>query len=297
MSIMSSSEYDFDFQKDGSKKFIPFIIGFLMYSATISIMSCFFTSNITNDWKNALNGRITIEFQSNIDGADEPLTENQRNEICEVVKSTPGIKSIKQLKETEILKILDPWLSGTSIPDDFPFPTIFDVETDDKVIPDLLSLSDKLGKISQGAKIHDHSHWYSPVLKVSVGLFAFSALLSVLIFLTVCATIMFITKQTLKVHESIVGILQLIGAHNKYIATQFRKYYFMIGCIASVIAFVLGVITIVCINYASSSQAFGMHLVKYIAIAATVPVVTIILMMITAQKSVMFFLHKDKWIN
>ncbi|MDR1982457.1 MAG: hypothetical protein LBQ08_01500 [Holosporaceae bacterium] len=294
---MSSFDYDFDFSSDKSNRFVPFIIGFLMYSVTIALMSGIFTYNITSGWSDALNGRITIEFQSNVDGADETLTNRQKEEIIKVVKSTDGIKSIRKLQEDDILKILELWLSSTAIPDDFPFPTIFDVETEKDAKVDLLLLTDKLSKISQGVRIHDHANWYAPIVKISNGLFGFAIILSILIFATVCAAVIFITRKTLGVHLNTVKILQLIGANSSYIASQFKRYYFAVGCKSSIISISCSLFTIVGVSFLSSSEIFSMDTVKYMLVAIIIPLIATILVMTTSKNTVLFFLKKDEWIN
>ncbi|MDR1335027.1 MAG: hypothetical protein LBJ19_02000 [Holosporaceae bacterium] len=287
---------DFDFKSDKSNKIVPFIIGFLMYSVAIAAMSCFFTKSLTSEWSRSLNGRMTIEFQSNIDGADGNLTEKQKEDIIKVAKETLGIKSIKQLKESDILRVLEPWLSGTSIPDDFPFPTIFDVEVDENVRIDLLQLSEKLAKISQGVKIHDHAKWYIPIMKISNGLSTFAILLSILIFVTVCATIVLITEKILGAHENIVRILQLIGANDNYIAMQFKQYYLQICRKSFLLSFVFCLLTIMATTYVTSSVIFNISSINYLLIAVIVHVVSVGLIMITSQKTVLFFLNNDKLI-
>ncbi|MDR2107352.1 MAG: hypothetical protein LBO73_02440 [Holosporaceae bacterium] len=289
--------YDFDFQSDKSGKFVPFIIGFLMYSVTIAIMSGFFTQNLTSGWRDALNGRITVEFQSNVDGAEESLTEKQKDEILKILKSTEGIKFARKLHESDMLKILEPWLCGTTIPDNFPFPVIFDVEADRDVKIDLLLLSDRLSKISPKVRIHDHANWYAPIVKISNGLFGFAVILSVLIFATVCATVIFITRKTLGVHLGTVKILRLIGANNLYIASQFKRYYFSVGCRASVISLLCSLATIFGIIFVSSSEIWSLSSIKYVLAAILIPLITTMLVMTTSKSTVLFFLKDDNLIG
>ncbi|GHU16563.1 hypothetical protein FACS189472_01890 [Alphaproteobacteria bacterium] len=296
MKLSFKQDFDFDFYSDKTNRFIAFIIGFLMYSVTIAIMSCFFTYNLTSDWNKSLKGHMTIEFQSSLDGTDETLTEKQISDIIEIAKATDGIKSIRKLQESDILKIIEPWLSGTSIPDDFPFPTIFDVKSEKGAKIDLLPLREKLSRVSPGVTIHDHTSWYAPVIRISNGLFTFAILLSILIFATVCTTVIFITKKTLSVHESIVKILQLIGASDSYIASQLNKYYLSVGCKASSIAIVVGIVTVLSMFYIFS-ETLGFSTFVYMAVAIVVPIFTTGLVMITARKSVMFFLNNEEWIG
>ncbi len=296
MSLSLRFDSDFNFDGDRINGFIPFIIGFLIYSVTIAMMSAFFTHQLTSEWSDALNGHMTIEFQSNVVGDSEALTDKQKEEVSEIIKSTPGIKRVKKLQETEILKILEPWLNSTSIPDDFPFPTIFDVESDRETKIDLLLLTEKLSKVSPGVKIHDHANWYAPIVKVSDGLFFFAILLSVLIFCTVCATVIFITKHTLKSHEDVVRILQLIGANNSYIASQFKQYYFSIGLKASLLSIILSLLTIIRVFFIYPGVSIN-SMIQYAVILLIIPVIATIILMITSRHSVMYFLNEDKWVN
>ena len=296
MGLSLAFNSDFDFYSDNVNKFISFIIGFLMYSAAITIMSCLFTHNLTSSWSKVLNGHFTVEFQSNIDGTKETLTDKQLGEVSAILKSIDEIKSVKRLYDGDILKILEPWLKNSSIPDDFPFPVLFAIESHKDVKLDIMSLTEKLSKVSSGVKIHDHSSWYAPILKISNGLFLFAILLSVFIFIAVCSTVVFITKKTLNYHEDVVKILQLIGANNLYIASQFKRYYFSIGIKASIMSIVLSVLTIFGILHFLSHE-LDVNMLKYTAVSFGVSVITTILVMITAKSSVIFFLKNDKWIG
>jgi cell division transport system permease protein len=287
---------DFDFESDKSNRFVPLIIGFLIYSVTIAMMSGFFTHNLTSEWKDSLNGRITVEIQSGVDIPDSALTDKQNEEITKILKTAPGVKSVRKLRETDILKILEPWLSGTAIPDNFPFPTIFDVETDGDAKTDLLLMTDKLSKVSSGVRIHDHANWYAPIMRISDGLFGFAVILCILIFATVCATVIFITRKTLGVHLNTVKILQLIGANNAYIASQFKQYYLVVGCKSSLISFVCSLLTVVWINFVSSNTVC-MSILKYIIMSIAIPIVVTLLIMVTSRETVLFFLKNDKRID
>ncbi|MDR0753615.1 MAG: hypothetical protein LBE95_03030 [Holosporaceae bacterium] len=260
-------------------------------------MSGFFTHNLVSGWKNALSGHITIEFQSNINGVDETLTPKQSEEIIKIIKSFPEIKSVKKLQETDILKILEPWLNSTAIPDNFPFPTIFDIETEKSAQLNLLELTNKLSKISQGVRIHDHVNWCTPIIKISNSLFSFAIILSVLIFATVCATVIFITRKTLSEHMNTVKILQLIGANNSYIASQFKHCYFIESCLSSLISILCSFFTIGGIIYIFSNETSGMAILKYTLQIVIVPLIATVLVVTTSKNTVLFFLKNDKWIN
>lgn len=295
--MSSKSDYDFDFKGEKIDRLLPFILSFLMYCAIIAIVSCGFTYNLTQRWSNNLNGHMTIEIQSSTVGISDTLTPQQKNDVLDTIQKTPGIKFVRQLKEEDILKVLEPWLRGTAIPDDFPFPVIFDAIADKNVKVDLLDLTERLSKITPDVKIYDHANWYDPILKISNGLFFFAILLSCFIFATVCATVIFITKKTLREHSDIVRILQLIGAPNNYIASQFRRYYFSVGGLASVIAFVSGVLSILAINFVANVEPWNITSLKYLGFVLAIPMVLTIVIIITSQRTVLFFLNKEQWIN
>ena len=289
--------YDFDFYGDKSNKLVSSIIGFLMYIVTISITSSFFAHNLISGWKNALNGHITIEFRSNTNGIDETLTNKQSEEVIEIIKSAEGVKFVKKLHETDILKILEPWLNSTAIPDDFPFPIIFDVETDGNVSPNLSALSERLSKISSGVKIHDHANWYAPIVKISNSLLGFAAVLSILTFIAVCATVIFIIKKTLGMHHNTVKILQLIGASNSYIADQFKRYYFTVGCKASVVSILCSAITVGIVFFLFSRDIRSVDVLKYGLIVIVISIIATLLVVVSSKNAALFFLKNDKLIH
>lgn len=296
MKLSLKDDYDFNFNGDSSDKYVSFIFVFLMYSAVIALASCIFTNNLTREWKDSLDGHVTIEFQA-YSGSGEKMSASQEQEALEIIKTFPGIKSVQKLKDADILKILEPWLAGTAIPDDFPFPIIFDVETVSSTSADLLLLSDQLSKVFQGVKIHNHANWYTPIMKISNMLFVFAILLTALVCVTVCATVIFITRKTLNSYKDVVKMLQLIGATDDYIAVQFRKYYFLLSCKSSIMSIILCGITIFSINYVVFAQLLTKTSLLYLSIAAIVPVFIIILIMITSKRTVLFFLKNDNWLS
>lgn len=296
MKLSLKCDYDFNFNGDKSDKYVAFIFVFLMYSAVIALASCIFTNNLTREWKNSLNGHVTIEFQT-YSGSGEKMTQNQEQEALDVIKTFPGVKMVRKLRDADILKILEPWLAGTAIPDDFPFPVIFDVETVNSNNADLLLLSDQLSKIFQGVKIHNHANWYIPIMDISNMLFVFAILLTILVCVTVCATVIFITRKTLNSYKDVVKMLQLIGATDDYIAAQFKKYYFLLSCKSSVVSIILCGITIFSINYVVFTQILSKTSLQYFGIAILVPIFIIMLIMITSKRTVLFFLKNDKWLS
>jgi cell division transport system permease protein len=267
-----------------------------MYSVTIALMSGFFTHYLTSGWENALSGHITIEFQSNISGIDETLTDRQIDEVQKIIKSTQGVKSVKKLRESDIIKILEPLLGSTAIPDDFPFPIIFDVEIEKNASVDLLLLTDRLLKVSQGVRIHDHANWYAPIANISRGLSSFAGILVIFVFTTVCVTVIFITRKTLGEHVRTVQILQLIGATNSYIASQFKRYYFVVGCKSALVSFVCSMASIWWIVFISGAKWMCESTFQYLLLTILISLFSIFLVMITAHNTVLFFLKNDKWI-
>ncbi len=292
-----SFQYDFNFKTDKMNKFVAIIFGFLIYCMSITLMSGVFTYNLTDNWDRSLNGQLTIEFPAHSEGVHSTLTEKQRDQVLHLLQGTSGLIRVRQLKDADILKILEPWLDSTAIPDDFPFPTLFDVEISKNANVDLLELTSRLSKISKGVRIHNHANWYASIEKISKGLFGFSVLLSILILLTVCSTIIYIVKKALSAHKDVVRILQLIGARDKYIASQFRRYYFSVSLKSSLISFVLCVLTILEITYLISAPWISWNNIKYLGISFCVPIVIVMIVMITSQNTVLYFLRKEDWLD
>lgn len=295
--MVIASRYDFNFESGRIDKFVFIIFGFLMYCMSIAFMSGIFTWNLTDNWEKSLKGQMTIEFPANPDGSASSLTQKQSEEIITLIQGTPGVLSVRKLKEADILKILEPWLGSTAVPDDFPFPSLFDVETDRTTNIDLLSLTAGLSKISQGVRIHNHANWYAPIAKISQGLFGFSILLAILILFTVCVTMVFITKKALGLHRDVVKILQLIGAKDEYIASQFKKYYLSIGLKGTAISIFFSAVTIFSLTYFSGRNWINLDNIKYLLVSLLIPLVATMIIMITSKTTVLYYLKNEDWID
>ena len=297
-----ASQYDFDFDSDTSNRLLPFIMSFLFFTACMAIISCIFTYDLTRRWSNSLNGKLSIEIQAvttgdNTNSSDACLTANQIDEIIKIVQDTPGVKSVKRLQDEDMLKILEPWLNVTAIPDDFPFPIILDVQTNEKCKIDLLGLTEKISRVTSNVRIHDHANWYAALERVSNGLFLFAFLLTGFVLFTVCAVVIFITRKNLMVHKNVIKILQMVGARNNYIAAQFKNYYFSIGCKASIITFVLGLLIIFMVNVVSGTSWYSMLCLAYICALLLVPFAMTFIVMFTTRRAVLFFLDNDNWVG
>jgi len=292
-----SFQYDFNFKKDKTNKFVTVILGFLIYCMSITFMSGVFTYGLTDNWDRSLKGQLTIEFPAHSEGVNSNLTEKQLDQVFHLLQETNGVLKVRRLKDADILKILGPWLDNTAVPDDFPFPVLFDVELDRKVKVDLLDLTSKLSKVSQGVRIHNHANWYAPIEKISKGLFGFSVLLSVLILITVCSTVIYIVKKTLINHKDVVKILQLIGARDKYIATQFKKYYFSVSLKGTWISLILSMMTIFGITRLIEAPWINLDNIRYLGISFCVPILVIMVVMITSQSTVLYFLKNEDWLE
>lgn len=290
-------QYDFNFKKDNTNKFITVILGFLIYCMSITFMSGVFTYNLTDNWDRSLNGQLTVEFPAHSEGTNSRLTEKQINQVLLLLRETNGVTKVRKLKDSDILKILEPWLNSTAVPDDFPFPVLFDVEIDRKAHVDLLALTSKLTKISQGVRIHNHANWYTSIEKISKGLFGFSVLLSILILLTVCSTVVYIVKEALSSHKDVVKILQLIGAHDRYIASQFKRYYFSISLKGTWISLILSMLTIFGITYLVGAPWINLDNIRYLGISLCVPIVIIMIIMTTSKNTVLYFLKNEDWLE
>ena len=129
------------------------------------------------------------------------------------------------------------------------------------------------------------------------GLFGFSVLLSALILLTVCSTIIYIVKKALSSHKDVVKILQMIGARDKYIASQFKRYYLSVSLKGSLVSFILSLMTILGITYLVGANWINLDNVRYLGISLFVPIIVIVLVMITSQSTVLYFFTCDLFIH
>jgi cell division transport system permease protein len=150
--------------------------------------------------------------------------------VLAFLKNSPAVSSSRQLPESEIKNLIEPWLGQTTgqgagqnaTLDAIPLPALIDV----KLAPnaDIARLESGIKTIEPSATIDKQNDTLDKVKTLVNTATLFMMLLTGAIVGLTIVTISGIVRSKLLIHQSEVETLHLIGASDEYIARQFRQH-------------------------------------------------------------------------
>ncbi|TDQ83919.1 cell division transport system permease protein [Dongia mobilis] len=238
---------DLPLDRDAAARFLPWILGFMVYLAALAIGAAMVVDRLADRWQAGLTGNLTIEVPFDPDlGVTEKSIVIDR--IVDVLSATPGIAGTTLLDDREIARLLEPWLGVSATELDIPLPALIAVTLRPGVVIDRASLQAGLAAIHPGTTIDDHGAWIDDALAFLRGLNLLAALLTGLVLAATTLTIVFVTRTGLSIHRGVIEIVHLIGATDSYVAQQFQAQALRHGLVGGAFGTLLAAATLLGID-------------------------------------------------
>ena len=291
---------DLPLNRDASARFLPWIIGFMVYLCVIAVAAALTVDRVAERWRQGLAGNLTVELPFAADLETEKRAE-QLDQAMELVTGTPGITAATVLEEHEIAALLEPWLGPDATQLDVPLPTMIAVTRRTDTAIDIPDLKVKLQQIVPGAEVDDHGDWVSDALAFLRSLQALAAALSGLALAAAALTVIFVTRTGLATHRGVIEVVHLIGAPDRYIARQFQTQALKLGILGGVVGLAFGAATVLgigrfiayTVGEANPGLIFDFRLLPWQwVVLGALPLVVALLAMFTARRTVMRSLAK-----
>jgi cell division transport system permease protein len=267
-------------KKDDTNRFLPWIIAFMTLLAALSVAGLLMLKQVSQVFEYNSQDSITIQIPAGENsGADEQRT----SQMLVALKKVNGVIKTTKISNSEIKKLLEPWLGQTAGSEAIPLPQIIDVKVDRTSDLTAEMLTRILEKIVPGTMVDDHSQWLTNLVNTVK-----SAEL-------IALCIVFLIGMG--IHRQTLEVLHFVGAHDEFIARQFATRAFIVGLQGSVGGILLATPILYAFEYILKNLGSGL-LPKanlsssiWIGVSCIVPVVAIIAMM-TARSTVIKTLKK-----
>ncbi len=235
---------DVPLARDASARFLPVLVGFMVYLAVLALTSALVMDRIADRWDQGLAGRLTVQVPPQATDDEARDLDKGIERILAVLTATPGVETVKPLDDAEISGLLSPWLGEGVMDQGLPLPGLVAVTFARDNPPDLSRLAARLDEAVPGTLIDDHQRWLGSLLDLA-GTIEFLALMMVFaVGLTGIVAVVFVTRTGLAIHRQVIELLHLIGAQDSYVARQFQLHALKLGFGGGMIGFLLAVLTI-----------------------------------------------------
>ena len=265
--------------RSAGSRYGPWIVAAALFAATLATAATMAIRNAEQGWRTALAGKISVQVPAPTGSGDEPAAE-----IVALLRATPAIAEAEAIDAAVARSLLEPWLGAGAEIETLPLPTLIDVRLRPDAGVDIVALEVALDAAVPGTRIDDHGIRLAYFSRFARALQIFGAAVAAVFGLIAIVTAIFATRAGLSAHREEIGILQLIGAWDGYIARQFAAHARNLSIKGGVPGCALAAAALILLErYAPDGNAFmvpGMTLspIQWGVLACLPPVVTAIAM-------------------
>ena len=279
------------FRGDPISRYLPIIIGLLVFVSTLALAAGMFLYSTGDAWRKNMSGTLTVEVPA------KASRDNAVDTIVAILIKNPKIVSAKVVSKREVDKLLEPWLGSDISKLDLPLPVLIDVTVLPGESVDIDGLSSKLNKIAPGVILDDHSDWLLGVREFFDFVQRIYFTVISVIIMSMVATVILTTRTGLAINNDIVEVLYFIGATDLYVAQRFQIQTLLLLGPSVLVGFLTGA-GAVCMVQAHGAGVgggvfpdFSISLIQWLGHAA-LPAVMTLLLILTVGVTVRYRLGK-----
>lgn len=282
--------------RDASSRFLPWLIAFMVWLATLALAAVIVLSSANEQWRRGLTGSVTVQIVPTVNASPQSMQRNVEKALV-ILKAAPEVSAAKSIPANKVAQLIEPWLGSAALSEalNLPIPRLIDVTlaaAPDGSIPNTSELATKIAKEVPGATLDDHGRWLDRLLSLAraIELIVFAVL--GLICLAAIATIVFATRTGLAIHHDVIELLHLIGAQDDYVARQFQYNALWLGLKGGATGVVVAIATLLALGSIAGKIEAGllppisMSLFQW-ATLFCVGIATVVICLITARITVL----------
>lgn len=290
-----SRHFSFSFlpTKERENRFLPVIIGIMVFLAALVGGAGLSLYNATSSWSRDLSRTLTVQIVT-----DDPVArERETRLVWQALLATPGVARAEVLSRRELVALLEPWLGVGNVSNDLPIPAMIAVTLEDDIQIDAVALGARLVETAPSARLDNHQKWIGDVLTLARLIQGAAAVSFVLIVMTTIAIVIFACRGALAVHQDTVAIVHALGAYDSRIAREFRFLFMRYGLKGAVFGLALAGVAFIAFAYLTGRLGAGLLPQARLTLTQGVyflllPLLTAALSMITADLTVRKALRK-----
>ncbi len=286
---MFARRSDLPLDEDGLRRFLPWLIAFMVFLATMAMAGTLVLSVTAGRWERGVSATLTVQIPATL----APKAQKKAIALAlNILRAEPGVVDAEQISESRIAALLEPWLGTAGALGDLPLPILIDVNLDPDFVVDVAALERRLSAQVPGATADDHGVWLNRLVNLIHWLQAVTLAVLGLILLVTVGTVVFATRTGLAIHHEAIEVLHLIGAHDSYVAKQFAFRALALGIKGGVMGLALAAPTLWGIGRLADRMEAGLlpdltlTPAHWLALTA-LPLFAGLIAMLTARRTVM----------
>ncbi len=211
---------------DSTSLFLQVIISIAVFIFAVTLSGVLSINSMLHNWNRSILGSLTVQIMPINDINKEKATAETlayQERAIDFLKTVKGIAKVTVLPDSQLQKLIEPWLGdGVNIAN-LPMPRIIDIKLEPDAEIDFAQLSQDLAKASPQASVDNHKLWLSKLIQFADGIKALAMTVLILVTAITSGAIFYTTQMSMGLHKDIIEILHIMGAKDTYVAQQYAK--------------------------------------------------------------------------
>ncbi len=225
------------------------VIAILTFLAALCAGAAELVATNSAQWRAAVGSEATIQIRPQPQGDTEALVA----QAATMARETPGVLAAEPFSLGQSERLLEPWLGSGLDLAELPVPRLIELRLDPERPPDLDALRERLREAVPAASLDDHAQWLARLSNMAQTIVAVGIALVLLVLIATGLAVAFATRGAMAGNRGIVEVLHYVGAHDAYIAREFRRRFLRLGLEGGTIGGVAAIAVFVALGWISAS--------------------------------------------
>ena len=279
--------------RSGPDRLMPVIIAPMAYIAALALVVVGLAQDLAQEWRAGLDGVLTVEIPP---GADFAETEARVGTAVRVLHARPEVAGVQVITAEGADRMLQQWVGDAIDLSGFPLPILLDVRLTEGAGGGEAAVAALQEAVPEALPI-DAGGWLDDLRElVEVVEVAAAAVLGLAVAAAV-ATVIAVSAANFAVWRSIVELLHVMGAEDRFVARAFQAAALRQAGIGALVGVSLAVASILGVAWAIDRvdpllhDLFDLSWWSWSSLAL-VPVATAVLAMLAARLTVLVALRR-----
>lgn len=229
------------------------VIAILTFLAALAGGAAHMVARASTDWRSAVSNEMTIQikpdFRRNI--------EEDLNRAAGLFKGAAGVEAVRIVPRAESDKLLEPWLGAGLQLAELPVPRLIVITIARGSRPDTEALRQALRRDAPTASLDDHRLWIGRLSTMANTLILAGVVVVLLVTLAAGLAVAFATRGAMAGSHDSVEVLHLVGADDRFIASEFQGRFLKLGLEGGAIGGLAALIATAVLGWVSLSWSSG----------------------------------------
>lgn len=268
---------------------MPWMIAIMVALTVLAAAGSIALANFADQARAGLEGGVTVQIVN----ADRAARDAQADAAAAALTKEAGVMEVRRVPETEIATLVEPWLGDAGTSDAIVLPALIDLRLEGSADGARLdSLREKLGRVAPSARLDAQAGWLQPLFGAIAALRWLAAALMILLTLASAAAVWLAARNALDANRETIEIVHHLGGNDAQIAGIFQRSVLVDALLGGALGLALGLAAIALVGGRFAALQSGLTRGGTLApadwaLVAMVPLVTALVAVVTARRTVM----------